>query len=385
MYQREYGLDWLRVIAFAILIGYHACMFFVPWEWHVKNPERSESLTWVMLFFNRWRLPLLFFISGAGVFFSLRRRSLGEFAVDRVSRLLLPLAFGIFVVVPPQIYCERLWRGQFTGSYLDFWKTVFDFVSYPQGNTSWHHLWFVAYILVYALLCIPLFALLKSAPGRRFVEALARAAERPGLIYLVGIPNIAAALWLAPHWPTTHNLYADWANFTGSLLTFLWGFIICGSGRFLGLVERKRRELLTVAVLMTAVFYAARVAGWGHPVGTVLIESYMGMGWILGLVGLARARLNRESPALRYATKAVYPFYVAHQTITVTLGFYMIGWDASIGVKLPLLMAGTFLGSWAIYEVVRRIPVLRIFMGITVSASPGSRVMSASRATGDAA
>lgn len=28
--RREYGLDWLRVIAFSILIGYHTGMFFVP-------------------------------------------------------------------------------------------------------------------------------------------------------------------------------------------------------------------------------------------------------------------------------------------------------------------------------------------------------------------
>ena len=69
--RREYGLDWLRVFAFVILIGYHTGMFFVPWEWHVKNPEQSESLQWIMVFFSQWRLPLLFFISGAGVLRSL--------------------------------------------------------------------------------------------------------------------------------------------------------------------------------------------------------------------------------------------------------------------------------------------------------------------------
>ena len=369
--RREYGLDWLRVIAFAILIAYHACMFFVPWDWHVKNPETSEPLTWVMLFFNRWRLPLLFFISGAGVCFSLRRRSFGQFAAERIRRLLLPLAFGMFVIVPPQIYFERLYRGQAVGSYWAFWKTVFDFVPYPEGSLSWHHLWFVAYILVYSLLCIPLFALLKSAAGRGFVEALARAAERPGLIYLINLPNIAVALWLEPRWPTTHNLVADWANFTGSLLTFLWGFIVCGNARFLGLVERKRREFLILAVVMTFVFYVLRFTDWRQTwsptarlrVG-VLAGAYLGMGWIFALVGWSRARLNRESRALRYANSAVYPFYIAHQTITVTLGYYMIQWNAPIGVKLPLLAAGTFFGSWVVFELARRNPVSRALMGI---------------------
>ena len=73
---REYGLDWLRVIAFTILILYHTGMFFTPEpdRWHVKNPERSRLLRLAMDFPSGWRLALLFFISGGGVYFSLRSR-----------------------------------------------------------------------------------------------------------------------------------------------------------------------------------------------------------------------------------------------------------------------------------------------------------------------
>ncbi len=370
--RREYGLDWLRVIAFLILIGYHSGMFFVSWDWHIKNPQKSESLQWVMLFFNRWRLPLLFFISGAGVFFSLRRRSFGRFAVERLRRLLMPLVFAMFMIVPPQIYFERLFRHQTSASYWEFWKTVFAFVPYPAGSFSWHHLWFVAYILVYSLLCIPLFAGLKSAAGRRMIDALARAAERPGVVYLYNLPNIAVALWLGPKWPTTHNLVADWANFTGSLLTFLWGFIVCGHDGFLALVQRKRREFLAVGAAMTVVMYGLLLSGvyrsWSpgqREVGSALVNSFVGMGWIFAAVGYSRAWLNRESPLLRYATRAVYPFYIVHQTITVALAYPMVGWSAPIAVKLPLLFLGTFLGSWIVFEVVRRNGVTRALMGIT--------------------
>ena len=368
---REYGLDWLRVIAFTILIGYHAGMFFVTWEWHIKNPQQSTTLEWVMVFFTRWRLALLFFISGAGVFFSLRRRGFGRFAGERLRRLLIPLAFGMFVVVPPQIYLERLYRGQFHGSYFAFWKSVFEFVPYPDGSLSWHHLWFVAYILVYSLLFIPIFALLKSARGRALVDALARMAERPGLIYLINIPSIAVALWLGPRWPTTHNLIADWANLTGSAVTFLWGFVICGSGRFLDLVQRKRREFLVLALILTGVFYGLRIVGWPASFGAaerlvarVLLESYLGMAWILALVGWSRAKLNRESRVLRYANTAVYPFYIAHQTITIALAYPMVWWSAPIAVKLPLLAAGTFLGSWVVFELGRRTHVTRVLLGM---------------------
>jgi surface polysaccharide O-acyltransferase-like enzyme len=368
----EYGLDWLRVIAFAILIGYHTGMFFVPWDWHVKNPEQSDSLRWIMLFFNRWRLPLLFFISGAGVFFSLRRRSFLQFAAERLRRLLLPLVFGMLVVVPPQIYFERLYRGQTAASYWEFWGTVFRFVPYPEGNLSWHHLWFVVYILVYSLVCLPLFAALKSGAGRRAIEWLARVCERGAAVYLLNIPSIAVSLWLGPKWPTTHNLVSDWANLIGSLVTFLWGFIICGNERFLGTLQRRRREFLILAVALTIVMYGLLTAGWtaawtpaARLGASTLINAYLGMGWIFSLAGYSRAYLNRESRALTHATRAVYPFYIAHQTITIAIAYYMIGWNAPIAVKFPLLAAGTFLGSWIVFELARRTRVTKALMGIT--------------------
>ena len=34
---RRYDLDWLRVIAFGLLIFYHIGMFYVSWDFHVKR------------------------------------------------------------------------------------------------------------------------------------------------------------------------------------------------------------------------------------------------------------------------------------------------------------------------------------------------------------
>jgi len=369
--RREYGLDWLRVIAFVILIGYHTGMYFVPWPWSVKNPEISNWLTWIMIFFNRWRLPLLFFISGAGVWFNLRRRGPGEFARERLRRLLLPLVFGMFVIAPPQVYVERVLAGRHYASYFDFWGTVFTFVPYPRGNLSWQHLWFLPYILTYSLAGLPLFALLRAPSGRALVDRLARLCRYPGFIYLLNIPNIAAAIILSPHWPVTNNLTSDWANFTSSLLTFLWGFIICGSDRFLDLIESRRREFLLVAAGAMVVFYGIRLDHTLAAFSAVerrwifdVVDSYFGMAMIFTLVGWSRAKLNRDSAALRYANTAVYPFYIIHQTITVLLGYAWLGWHVPFAIKFPLLFAGTFLGSWIFYEAVRRHPVTRVLFGM---------------------
>lgn len=147
---RRYDLDWLRVIVFGLLIFYHVGMFFVPWGWHVKNNVIYDWLRWPMLFLNQWRLPILFVISGMGTYYALGKRSMGTFMWERFLRLGIPLAAGMILIVPPQVYFERLADGAFSGSYLKFYTTAaFDGV-YPEGNVSWHHLWFLPYLLVFS-------------------------------------------------------------------------------------------------------------------------------------------------------------------------------------------------------------------------------------------
>ncbi len=85
------------------------------------------------------------------MWFNLRSRGYGAFVRERLRRLLIPLAFGMFVIVPPQVYVERVVAGEHYSSYFDFWGTVFKLVPYPKGNLSWHHLWFLPYILTWLI------------------------------------------------------------------------------------------------------------------------------------------------------------------------------------------------------------------------------------------
>jgi glucans biosynthesis protein C len=363
---REYGLDWLRVAAFAVLIFYHSGMMFVPWEFHIKNRETSEGLASVMLFFNRWRLPLLFFISGCGVFFSLRRRTLGGFATERLRRLLIPLLFGMFVVVPPQIYFERLFQGAKL-SYIEFYPSVFQFEPYPKGSLSWHHLWFVAYLLVYSLVGIPLFGFLRTEAGKRAMGSLSRfLTTHPLSIYLINVPSLVAGVTLGPRWPVTHNLTSDWANLIGSIITFLWGFFVAANPLMLDTIERRRREFLSGALAVTALFYLLRITKFDAGLlGRNLINGYFGMLWIFTLVGYARAKIRTGGPWLTYATEAVYPFYILHQTIMIAAGYFIIQPDWGILPKLFLTMGVTFAGSWLGFELVRHNRLTRLLFGLS--------------------
>lgn len=144
---RRYDLDWLRVIVFVLLIFYHVGMFFVApdWGWHIKNNITYEWIKYPMLFLNQWRLPILFIISGMGTSYALSRRTAWEFAAERTKKLLLPLIFGMLVIVPPQVYVEKISKGSIQGSYFEFWPSQAFIGEYPVGNLSWHHLWRIYY------------------------------------------------------------------------------------------------------------------------------------------------------------------------------------------------------------------------------------------------
>src|SRR6201990_83730 len=105
---RRYDLDWLRLICIAILLFYHTGMWFNTWGWHVKNNELSRSFEFWMVWLHPWRMALLLFISGAGTYMALGKRTRKQFVGERFRRLFIPLLFGMFVVVPPQIYFEYI-------------------------------------------------------------------------------------------------------------------------------------------------------------------------------------------------------------------------------------------------------------------------------------
>ena len=246
---RRADLDWLRVLAFGLLIAYHAGMAWSGWSWHLTSVDSIDWLREGMRFVNRWRMPLIFVVSGAAITLALGSRSPKTFALDRVRRLLVPLLFGMVVIVPPQIYLERLYRGQFTGSFFDWLPQVFQGGAYPNGNLSWHHLWFLAYVLVLTFVLLPYFLWARSEHGR---AALARAGQmtaRFGLQWLMVLPLAASILWLAPISYNTNGLIGDWHGlvYYGALL--LCGAFLFGSSEVLAALNRQRWLSVAIGVV----------------------------------------------------------------------------------------------------------------------------------------
>src|SRR4029453_9711166 len=120
---RRVDLDWVRIGAFGLLILYHVGMFYVSWSWHIKSAHPVRALEPLMLVLNPWRLSLLFLVAGVAPRFMLRKSAVGLLLRSRSSRLLIPLVFGMLVIVPPQAYIQIVEALGYPNGFVDFYLT----------------------------------------------------------------------------------------------------------------------------------------------------------------------------------------------------------------------------------------------------------------------
>jgi len=375
---RRYFLDWVRIGAFALLVLYHVGMYYVTWGWHVKSPFASHALEPLMLMTSPWRLSLLFFISGVATAFLLGKAPQG-FLRKRSWRLLVPLIFGMLVIVPPQSYYEVVERlpGGYHDGYLAFWSR------YLQNDPNfcrdgecldvptWNHLWFVAYLWVYTVaLC-----LLRWIAPKTVANAAARIADvfgrGIGLLLWPALFLVVVRMAMVGRFESTHALVDDWYNHAQYLPQFLLGFALAKSqpvwDRFAAL--RVPAAAISLAAYAFIAWYFTAYNGDATPPDALRDVQRVVWGtfqWtaIVAIIGFAAHWSPGDSRARRYLTEAVFPVYILHQTIIVVLAHNLQPLALRPAIEGPLLVVATFALAFAGFELVRRVAWLRPLMGL---------------------
>jgi len=370
---RRHDIDALRAIAFAALILYHWGMLYVggdDWGWHLKSSYTTEAIQLPMLAMNRWRMDLIFLISGLSVHFLLRDTSIGRFILLRSWRLLLPLTFGMWVVVPIQPYAEGVSNGLVEPGFLHFLVRYYGHTTWPEGafagwehGFTWNHLWYLAYLWTYTCVLALLLPLLKRLPN-----PLARLR---GLHLLVwpAVPLMIATLLLQPHFKDTGDLVHDWYRHAMYFTVFLYGWWLGTLDGVWNELARLRRRALLGAVALFG-FYIACATLLPDPIADAMqsviwILRNLYVWWMLcAILGYARTYLNRPFRWLPYATEAVYPWYMLHQSLIVAIAFVLVPMHLGPAVEPALVLLGTVAGCALLHAIIRRSNLLRPLFGM---------------------
>jgi len=367
---RRYDLDWLRVVAFALVFFYHSSRFFDSGWWHIKNSTSSPLVDILKEIFDLWGMPLIFVISGASIYFALRPGGAARFLRDRVWRLLVPLAFGIVVLGPPQVYLTRLTHGEFQGSFLEFLPLYFRDWSMWGGNFAWSgvHLWYLEDLFLFTLVLLPLFAVLKSQPGRRLTESLGRVSARPGVIFLWALPLALLLILVDPLGVLGPGLSEDLSRIVVFPIFLVYGFLVFSDGEIQQAIIRHRRIALALAFCLTLATGMLTDALTQNP-SFLLFASVMVLAglliWstILAILGYGMRYWTASNGLLSNANEAVLPFYILHQPVILIVGYFIIPLPLTILAKYLIIAPLAFGITLGLYEfgVRRWNPVRRIF------------------------
>lgn len=384
---RRHDIDALRVFALLLLIPYHVAMAYVAeWDFHLKSSHLFEWLQWPMIALNRWRMPLLFAISGIALGLALPVAGRVRFVLRRSARLLLPLLFGIVAVVSLQAYCEAVDKGDVAPGLGAFLLRYWQFRPWPgatftgaEHGFTWNHLWYLAYVLPYTLLTVAVATLLR--PLRPLLPAWTPGHRSVALIgLLLPVAWLAwAILYLLPRFPPSHALVGDAFVHAESLPLFALGFAAARWQRGWDLLLRWRRA--TLALALAGVTVELGIRGLGRmPDFESLPPGLLALPWatteriacalytwtaVLALFGWARAWLDRPFRWLPYARESVFCLYLLHQTVLIVLLYLLRPLQLGALTEALLVLVGTFAICLLLHEgLIRRSTLLRPLFGM---------------------
>lgn len=367
---RHYGLDWLRISAFAILILYHIGLYFAPGHWLVKSTQIEDWVAYPIAAVSPWRLMVIFAVSGYASAAMLQRFSgVGAFFRERSRRLLIPLIFGTLILVPPQgwVRMEMAGHHETLMQFLTHEEFAFARIA-GQFFPNWEHLWFLGYLWAYTGLLALALTLIPSwkAAAAPSVASLCRGWRLlliPLAVLLIG------RLGLMAFHLDDASRYSDLVGDVHYIPAFLLGFALAHYPVIWTAVRRiwavsLALGLVCLAIIMAGV--AAPVEDASRPMMVIQVAADTGMAWAMLPVALhlADVAFNRDHPWRQTLALAVFPAYIVHQTVIVLAGWSMR--DAGI-VGLPafaIQIVLVLVACWLAWALAKAVPLFGELLGM---------------------
>jgi len=343
--ERRYDIDWLRVIAIGLLLIYHIAIIFQPWAMFIgfiRSEASVEGLWTPMTMLNVWRIPLLFYVSGMGLYFAMKKRNWKQLFTERAKRILLPFVFGYIAITPLHMFI-----------FQKFYHLPLSY--YPSSG----HLWFLGNIFAYVILLAPLLFYLKRNDKGKFKKLISKI-----MTYAIGPLSVSVffILELILVKPQLFELYAQtWHGFFIGLLAFFFGFLFVYSGHSFWQTVSKWKWLY---IALAAVLFTLRLYGF-DATSIYYLKAIESNCWIFAVFGLGYQYLNKPSAWLSYLSQAAYPVYIIHMFVLYAGALLILPLNLSPLLKFAGITLFTFVLCFLIYEfILRRINILRPLFGL---------------------
>ena len=354
---RKHWIDNLRWVTVLLVLFYHVIYFFNNKGvfggigGFGDGPQYQDVVMYILY---PWFMPLLFILAGISARYALQRHSGKEWFKARTRKLLVPGTIGLFVFH---------WMVGYFNTAVARGTGVFDGVPgvakyFIMAISGTGPLWFIQ---VLWLLCLVL--LLVRALDRK--DRLWNACGKMNIVWII----LLGVLFWAGEQTLIRNPRPESADGLLNLYKPLFYLVPLLLGYFVFSHDAVQEKVKAAWIPLLC---CAAVAG-GVLIGTTFGQDntspqYLGSplnciyGWLmcLAMMGWFQARFDRTGAFAGYMTRSSYGIYIVHYLPIAAIGYMMNTYTQLPPWSMYVILAlAVFALSPLLYEILRRIPVVR--------------------------
>lgn len=352
---RKHFIDNIRWAVILLLIPYHAAQAFNTWgELNYICFSPSRVLSSLIVFLSPFYMPVMFLLAGISTRYALKKRSLGQFIVERIKRLLIPFVFGTLAFCPILAYIGDKTNFGYSGGFFEHYRIFFTKwtdLSGFDGGFGVGQFWFLYFLFVISLVAIGIIALVK----------LIAKGKQGGC----NIPFWVICLFVIPLPFLYDLLQVGGKSFAEYLYVFLIGYYVFSDDRALEKAAKYRYVSLIIGLACgIADVYMFIWSGKDLGVINTIAKAFTEWFMILALLGLGKSSFDHAGKIAAYLSQRSFLFFSLHFLWTVLFQLWfsrLLGTGVLATYFLPVIAA--YLATFVCSEICVRIPFLCFLMG----------------------
>lgn len=354
---RKHWIDNLRWVTVMLVLLYHVIYFynnkgvFGGIGGFGEGPQYQDVLMYVLY---PWFMPLLFLLAGMSARYSLENHSAKEWFKSRTRKLLVPATVGLLVFQ---------WMTGYFNTAVAARQGVFDGMPLiarylMMAFSGIGPLWFIQDLWLFSVILL----VIERIDTK---DKLHQWCSRLGNVWII---LLGVLFWLGEQTlifnPRPESLDGLWNLYKPLfyMIPFLLGYYIFSRDEVQETLGKAWIPLMGVAVI-SGTLLTVTTFGENNTVPQYMstpLNCFYGWMMCLAMMGWFKARFDKTTAFASYMTRSSFGLYIIHYLVVASLGYMMKVYTQLPPVAMYLILTlAVFTLSPLLYEVLRRIPVVR--------------------------
>jgi hypothetical protein len=361
-------IDNIRVLLTILVIMHHTCITYgAPGGWYFYDKSTNQTALIFMTLFvavnQSFFMGFFFFLSALFTETSYLKKGAGEFILDRLKRLGLPLLFYSFIFSPILNFLVYRFGNGHEVSFMQYLEDYNDWID--PGI-----MWFVAALLIFTLLYalyIQIFPQQKkqryTLPGNNKILLFALA---------LGLISYVIRIFFPVGW-VLHPLGFQLAHFTQYIALFIAGNV-ASRNNWLNSIDNKQGKrwrifalififafplLYTIKTVTNSPLESFQGNGSVQSLLAAVWEQLTGISIIMALLATTKYKWNYTTPLLKNMSRAAYATYILHPIAVIFVALMLKQLRIEPAFKFLIAAPVVVTISFLMGSFVTKLPVIK--------------------------